>query len=167
MSDKTDLPPLPERFDCTNGSAQWCYGCYTMTRDDLGDYVLAEDYDALRNASEALQAEIERLRAEVAEWKRAAAAQETEIKALRAEVERLRADRDSWKQQASDRVTDWHAEYLRAERLAEALREWWSAHRPVGWTEDQHRARPYVNLITVADKALTEALLRDQEDRNG
>jgi len=33
-----------------------------MTRDDLGDYVLAEDYDALRNASEALQAENERLR---------------------------------------------------------------------------------------------------------
>ena len=65
MTAKTDLPPLPERFDCTNGSAQWCYGCYTMTRDDLGDYVLAEDYDALRNVSEALQAEIEALRAEV------------------------------------------------------------------------------------------------------
>src|SRR5690606_14068040 len=49
MTTKTDLPPLPERFDCTNGSAQWCYVCYTMTRDDLGDYVLAEDYDALRS----------------------------------------------------------------------------------------------------------------------
>lgn len=93
-------------------------------------------------------------------------AQVAEVEALRAEVEKLRADRDSWEQQASDRVADWYAEHLRAERLAEALREWWSAHRPVGWTEDQHRARPYVNLITVTDKALTEALLRDQEDRN-
>jgi len=80
MTAKTDLPSMPERFDCTNGSAQWCYGCYTMTRDDLGDYVLAEDYDALRNASEALQAEVE---------------------ALRAEVERLRADRGSQEQQTA------------------------------------------------------------------
>lgn len=37
-----------ERFDCTNGGAAWCQGCYTMTRDDLGDYVRHEDYEALR-----------------------------------------------------------------------------------------------------------------------
>lgn len=49
------------------------------------------------------------------------------------------------------------------ERLAEALRGWWEAHRPVGWTEDQHRSCPHVNLATDAEKALATALLRDQE----
>lgn len=57
-------------------------------------------------------------------------------------------------------------EALRAEvdRLAEALRGWWEAHRPVGWTEDQHRSCPHVNLATDAEKALATALLRDQEE---
>lgn len=44
------------------------------------------------------------------------------------------------------------------ERLAEALRGWWEAHRPVGWTEDQHRSCPHVNLATDAEKALATAL---------
>lgn len=96
------LPPLPERFNYTNSSAHWCYSRYTMVRDDLGAYVRAEDYDALRNASEALRAEVD--------------------------------------------------------RLAEALRGWWEAHRPVGWTEDQHRSCPHVNLATDAEKALATAL---------
>ena len=58
---KIELPPLPERFNYTNSSALWCYSRYTMVRDDLGAYVRAEDYDALRSASEALLAEVERL----------------------------------------------------------------------------------------------------------
>lgn len=38
-----------KRFDCTSGGSQYCYGCYTMSRDDeYGDYVLFEDYDRLR-----------------------------------------------------------------------------------------------------------------------
>jgi hypothetical protein len=55
----------------------------------------------------------------------------------------------------------------RAERLAEALRGWWETRRPVGWTEDQHRSCPHVNLATDAEKALATALLRDQEVGNG
>ena len=51
----------------------------------------------------------------------------------------------------------------RAVELEEALREWWSAHRPVGWTEDQHRACPHVNLATATDRALAEVLLRDHD----
>lgn len=53
------------------------------------------------------------------------------------------------------------------EQLAEALRGWWKAHRPVGWTEDQHRSCPHVNLATDAEKALATALLpllREQEE---
>lgn len=121
MTAEVELPPLPERFDCTNGSAQLCYGCYTMTRDDLGDYVLAEDYDALRNASEALQAEIE---------------------ALRAQVERLTFEMERLQQQYDERTAcmivhrgsalacsdavraAYSEEHERAERLAEALRRY-------------------------------------------
>ena len=68
----TKLLPLPERFDCTNGNTPWCQGCYTMTPDEYGDYVQWEDYERITAAQ---AAEIERLRAEVAEWKRVAAAQ--------------------------------------------------------------------------------------------
>lgn len=53
-------------------------------------------------------------------------------------------------------------EALRAEvdQLSEALRRWWEAHRPVGWTEDQHRSCPHVNLATNAEKALADAMLK-------
>jgi hypothetical protein len=44
-----------KRYDCTDGGAQWCQGCYTMTENSLGGYVKYEDYDALRG-------EVERLR---------------------------------------------------------------------------------------------------------
>lgn len=37
-----------KRFDCTDGGAQFCAGCYTMTEDSLGDYVKFEDHDALQ-----------------------------------------------------------------------------------------------------------------------
>ena len=50
------------------------------------------------------------------------------------------------------------------ERLREALRRWWETRRPVGWTEDQHRSCPHVNLATDAEKALATALLRYQEE---
>ena len=73
------------------------------------------------------------------------------------EIELLAAE---WK-----RVTAAQGEAeARAERLAAALRGWWKAHRPVGWTEDQHRSCPHVNLATDAEKALATALLRDQEE---
>lgn len=56
-----------------------------------------------------------------------------------------------------------HAE---VERLSEALRGWWEAYRPVGWTEDQHRSCPHVNLATATDKALADAMLRAREASN-
>ena len=34
-----------KRYDCTDGGAQFCAGCYTMTEDSLGDYVSFWDYD--------------------------------------------------------------------------------------------------------------------------
>lgn len=36
-----------KRYDCTNGGAQYCQGCYQMSETPLGDYVRADDYDAL------------------------------------------------------------------------------------------------------------------------
>ncbi len=49
-----------KRYDCTNGGSAHCYGCYTMSETDLGDYVSAEDYDALLAERDAilLQAQI-------------------------------------------------------------------------------------------------------------
>lgn len=58
------------RFDCTNGGAKWCYGCYTMTPNPLGDYVRHEDHEAEMRGQDCLNRrhlqdfaeEIERLR---------------------------------------------------------------------------------------------------------
>lgn len=121
---------------------------------------LADRIDRYANAAAELTAEIERLRAEVAE---AREFRDKLAKAIGNEQLRMFIEKHGEPVPLTIRMQESEA---RAERLAEALREWWSAHRPVGWTEDQHRDRPYVNLITVADKALTEALLRDQEARN-
>lgn len=35
-----------KRYDCTDGGAQFCQGCYTMAEDSLGDYVKYEDHAA-------------------------------------------------------------------------------------------------------------------------
>jgi len=44
-----------KRYDCTQGGAQYCYGCYTMTENEYGDYVRFDDMSALlREALEAL-----------------------------------------------------------------------------------------------------------------
>lgn len=43
-----------ERFDCTNGGAQFCQGCYTMTSDSEGEYVRHEDYAKLEQQRAAL-----------------------------------------------------------------------------------------------------------------
>lgn len=55
----TTNKPEVKRYDCTSGGAQYCYGCYTMEEDEMGDYVEWEAY-------EALQAECEELRKDVA-----------------------------------------------------------------------------------------------------
>ena len=44
---RTKEEPLA-RFNCTNGGAQYCYGCYTMERDDeYGDYMRFEDHERI------------------------------------------------------------------------------------------------------------------------
>ena len=104
---------------------------------------------------------------------------------LRAEVERLRADlkeSDEIREKHRDLLTrtaaalkgeppegvwhSWHDLPEKAAQLVEALRGWWEARRPVGWTEDQHRSCPHVNLVTKAEKALADAMLRAREASN-
>lgn len=51
----TTNKPEVKRYDCTSSGFQYCYGCYTMKEDEMGDYVEWETY-------EALQAECEKLR---------------------------------------------------------------------------------------------------------
>lgn len=48
-----------KRYDCTNGKAQYCYGCYKMDEDADGDYVTFEDYAALRAQVSDLQSKLE------------------------------------------------------------------------------------------------------------
>lgn len=38
---------MVKRYDCTDGGAQFCAGCYTMTEDSLGDYVKFDEYNAV------------------------------------------------------------------------------------------------------------------------
>lgn len=87
----------------------------------------------------------------------ATTAKDAEIEALRAEVERLKVVAHGF-------VDEIALKDRRAEQLAEALRGWWEARRPVSWTEDQHRSCPHVNLATDAEEALATALLRAQEE---
>ena len=105
-----------------------------------------------------------------------------EIEALRAEVERLRTDlmeSDEIREKLGHLLTrtaaalkgepsagvwhSWHDLPEKAAQLTEALRGWWEARRPVGWTEDQHRSCPHVNLVTNAEKALADAMLKVKE----
>ena len=118
-----------ERRNCTNGGAQYCYGCYTMERDDeWGDWVRYEDYEKGITALRALAADNERLRERLDDYRddyiavmnENCAGDEkhcscvpvlrTELAALRAvaddrdaaraEIERLRA----WQKDAIDRI---------------------------------------------------------------
>ncbi len=36
-----------KRYDCTDGGARFCQGCYTMSECEFGEYVSWDDYDAL------------------------------------------------------------------------------------------------------------------------
>ena len=75
-------------------------------------------------------------------------------------IERLRIEsrREPHEPIWRDAIDEIEALRAEVERLTEALRGWWKAHRPVGWTEDQHRSCPHVNLATGAEKALADAL---------
>jgi hypothetical protein len=35
---------MVERYDCTSGGSQFCYGCYSMEVHDEGDWVRYEDH---------------------------------------------------------------------------------------------------------------------------
>lgn len=60
-----------DRFDCTNGGSQHCYGCYTMDASSDGDYVRAED---AINREAVLQAEILALQVQLKDARQAASA---------------------------------------------------------------------------------------------
>lgn len=50
-----------KRYDCTNGRAQLCYGCYQMTETEHGAWVLDIDYDAAQSELAALREELQRI----------------------------------------------------------------------------------------------------------
>lgn len=56
MTTEERLSPTPKRYDCGNGGGLggYCYGCYQMEQEELGDYVRWEDYEALASRAAAL-----------------------------------------------------------------------------------------------------------------
>lgn len=49
MSNDNKTHSVARCYDCSNGGAEFCHGCYTMERDDeYGDYVTYEDYATLQ-----------------------------------------------------------------------------------------------------------------------
>lgn len=73
-----------KRYDCTNGGASFCQGCYTMSESDLGDYVEFADYDAMAQRCRELEADAEQVGA-------VALNKNAECIALRADVADLKA----------------------------------------------------------------------------
>ena len=150
MTTDTKLLPLPE----------WMSN-YTIPADGFehDEDVMLDDRmrDYARANMELLLAENERMKNMAIMQAARASAAERETEALRAEVERLKVVAHGF-------VDEIALKDRRAERLAEALRGWWEARRPVSWTEDQHRSCPHVNHATDAEEALATALLRDQEE---
>ncbi len=49
-----------KRYDCTNGGAKWCQGCYQMSEHPQGDYVAADDYAKLEAEAQAPREEVEK-----------------------------------------------------------------------------------------------------------
>lgn len=58
----TTNKPEVKRFDCTSSNLSYCYGCYTMSEEEYGDYVAWEDYEALKAECEQLRKDAERYR---------------------------------------------------------------------------------------------------------
>lgn len=98
-----------QRYDCTNGGAQFCQGCYEMTPDADGDYVTYADHLAALAAKDAeiaaerdevelkaacirgMEGQAVRLAEERNEWQTRAERAEAEAAGLRADAERWRA----------------------------------------------------------------------------
>ena len=44
-----------KRYDCTDGGARFCQGCYTMSECEFGEYVSWDDYEALLEENQQLR----------------------------------------------------------------------------------------------------------------
>lgn len=55
----TTNKPEVKRYDCTSGGRSHCYGCCTMTETEDGEYVSAEDFEALQAECEELRKDAE------------------------------------------------------------------------------------------------------------
>ncbi len=57
-----------KRYDCTNGGAKWCQGCYQMSEHPQGDYVAADDYAKLADEAQALREQVKALQSAANSW---------------------------------------------------------------------------------------------------
>lgn len=145
---------------CSQAALQWPAAVAQPLTDEALLRQALEELEELKAENERLRAEVERFRTDGASAVRWAPGSAYWSGVL---VELFGPDARKGIDVLEAR---WRKEIERAEQLEEALRVWWEAHRPVGWTEDQHRSCPHVNLATHAEKALADALLRAQEEDN-
>lgn len=97
-----------KRYDCTNGGAQHCYGCYTMKGDELGDYVEWEAYEALKAERDAWHERAVMTLEKKNEWADRARKAESERNYLITETEKLRKDSETLVEALEDIGASWH-----------------------------------------------------------
>lgn len=53
------------------------------------------------------------------------------------------------------------------QQVSRAALRWWKAHRPVGWTTDQHLAEPTVNCVGPNEHKLATEVARMVKQNTG
>lgn len=141
---------MVKTYDCTDGGAQWCQGCYTMTedKDGDGDWVRKEDYDALA--------------AELVDWRRMrneamalAMSNRERIRELEAQLSESEQHRTKNRETAvalQDEVTDLRMKLGFRDAHIESLQNKW-ASRPLS-SEDEGR---YIEKLEAAARAVVQA----------
>jgi len=91
MTDDNSLPTNVKRFDCGNGNAPHCMGCYQMEESNEGDYVEIKSYRLLLRLAITLSSSLRLANASLAgAHKERTASVAGELKELESELKHIR-----------------------------------------------------------------------------
>jgi hypothetical protein len=76
-----------KRFDCTNGNASYCYGCYRMEEDEDGDYVKFEDWQHQKKRIDELECSLQNWIDFSKKWESLCKEKDVEIESLQAKLD--------------------------------------------------------------------------------